>query len=255
MGIGKLKRFYKIIFMTLGIFLLGAAAAKAQLAVPNIDISFKNANSPQEFSKGLQILIWLTILTLAPSIFVMSTAFVRIAIVLSLTRHAIGTNNLPPNQVIVGLALLLTFFVMAPTVGEINEKALQPYMNNKITQEVALKRGVEPLRQFMFRQTGEGDLALFVKLSKIDKPSSIDDIPTFVLMPAFVISELKTAFEIGFIIFIPFLVIDIVISSILVSMGMLFLPPVMISMPFKIILFVLVDGWHLIAKALVSGFS
>ncbi len=249
------RKFYIIIFMTLGVVLLGALSAKAQMAVPNIDINFKNASSPQEFSKGLQILIWLTVLTLAPSIFIMTTAFTRIVIVLSLTRQAIGTAQLPPTQVIVGLALMLTFFVMSPTIGEINEKALQPYMKSEITQEAALKRGIEPLRQFMFRQTNEGDLALFVKLSKIEKPTSMVDIPTFVLMPAFVISELKTAFEIGFLIFIPFLVIDIVISSILVSMGMMFLPPTMIALPFKIILFVLVDGWHLIAKSLVMGFS
>jgi len=185
----------------------------------------------------------------------MTTAFTRIVIVLALTRQAIGTGQLPPTQVIVGLALMLTFFVMSPTITEINDKAFQPYMKSEITQEAALKLGFEPLRQFMFRQTSESDLALFVKLSKIEKPASMKDIPTFVLMPAFVISELKTAFEIGFMIFIPFLVIDIVISSILVSMGMMFLPPVMISMPFKIILFVLVDGWHLIAKSLVMGFS
>lgn len=252
---GKSKKFLTVIFMTLGVVLLGALSAKAQMAVPNIDISFKNAGSPQEFSKGLQILIWLTILTLAPSIFIMTTAFTRIVIVLSLTRQAIGTAQLPPSQVIVGLAMMLTFFVMSPTIGEINQKAFQPYMDGQITQEAALKRGVEPMRQFMFRQTSESDLALFVKLSKIDKPNSINDIPTFVLMPAFVISELKTAFEIGFMIFIPFLVIDIVISSVLVAMGMMFLPPVMISLPFKIILFVLVDGWNLIAKSLVMGFS
>ena len=255
MGICKSKKILTVIFMTLGMVLLGALTAKAQMAIPNIDISFKNASSPQEFSKGLQILIWLTILTLAPSIFIMTTAFTRIVIVLSLTRQAIGTAQLPPNQVIIGLAMMLTFFVMSPTIGEINQKAFQPYMDGKITQEAALKRGVEPLRQFMFRQTSESDLALFVKLSKIDKPSSINDIPTFVLMPAFVISELKTAFEIGFMVFIPFLVIDIVISSVLVAMGMMFLPPVMISLPFKIILFVLVDGWNLIAKSLVMGFS
>lgn len=255
LGICKSKKFLIMILMAIGAVFLGALSAKAQMAMPNIDINFKNAGSPQEFSKGLQILIWLTILTLAPSIFIMTTAFTRIVIVLSLTRQAIGTGQLPPTQVIVGLAMMLTFFVMAPTISEINEKALQPYMKSEITQEAALKRGLEPIRQFMFRQTAESDLALFVKLSKIDKPANMGDIPTFVLMPAFVISELKTAFEIGFMIFIPFLVIDIVISSILVSMGMLFLPPVMISMPFKIILFVLVDGWHLIAKALVMGFS
>lgn len=255
MGMDRLKKICSVIFITAGIVLLGALSAKAQVAVPNIDISFKNASSPQEFSKGLQILVWLTVLTLAPSIFIMTTAFTRIVIVLSLTRQAIGTGQLPPTQVIVGLSLMLTFFVMSPTIGEINQNALQPYMNNQITQEAALKRGAEPLRQFMYRQTSESDLALFVKLSKIEKPDSINDIPTFVLMPAFVISELKTAFEIGFLIFVPFLVIDIVISSILVSMGMMFLPPAMIALPFKIILFVLVDGWHLIAKSLVMGFS
>jgi flagellar biosynthetic protein FliP len=251
----KFRKIIPIIFMALGLVFWGALSANAQVAMPNIDISFNNASSPQDFSKGLQILIWLTVLTLAPSIFIMSTAFIRIVIVLSLTRQAIGTAQLPPTQVIVSLAMMLTFFVMSPTINEINQKAFQPYMNNQITQQAALKRGVEPIRQFMFRQTSESDLALFVKMSKIPKPASINDIPTFVLMPAFVISELKTAFEIGFMIFIPFLVIDIVISSILVSMGMMFLPPVMISMPFKIILFVLVDGWHLIAKSLVESFS
>jgi len=255
--LGKLKytKIFTIFFAVLGMLLVCALAANAQMAVPDINISFKNANSTQEFSKGLQILIWLTVLTIAPSIFIMTTAFTRIVIVLSLTRQAIGVGSLPPSQVIVGLALMLTFFVMAPTIGEINEKAFQPYMKQKITQEAALKIGIEPLRQFMYRQTSESDLALFVKLSKINKPASIKDIPTYVLMPSFVISELKVAFEIGFMIFIPFLVIDIVISSILVSMGMMFLPPTMIALPFKIILFVLVDGWHLIANALVTGFS
>lgn len=249
------NKFLKIAGFSLLILLFGALSASAEVMLPNINISMGSTNSPQDFSKGLQILIWLTVLTVAPSIFILCTSFTRIIIVLSLARQAIGTASLPPNQVIVGLALLLTFFVMAPTVNKINETAFQPYMNNKITQQVALKRGLEPLRDFMFRQTDETDLALFVKMSEIKKPESIDDVPTYVLMPAFVISELKTAFKIGFMIFIPFLVIDIVISSILVSMGMMFLPPVMISMPFKIILFVLVDGWHLIAESLVRGFS
>jgi len=251
----NLKKLFTILLPVLGMLFFGALAAKAQMAVPDINISFKNAGSTQEFSKGLQILIWMTVLTLAPSIFIMTTAFTRIVIVLSLTRQAIGIGSLPPSQVIVGLALMLTFFVMSPTIGEINEKAFQPYMKHQITQEAALNRGMEPLRQFMFRQTSESDLALFVQLSKVKKPKTINDIPTYVLMPAFVISELKVAFEIGFMIFIPFLVIDIVISSILVSMGMLFLPPMMIALPFKLILFVLVDGWHLIANALVTGFS
>ncbi len=247
-------KFYKILFCVLILFIAGTMSAKAQVSMPNINISVGEASTPQEFSKGLQILIWLTILTLAPSIFILTTSFTRMVIVLAIARRAIGVGQLPPQQIIVGLALMLTFFVMAPTVSKINEQAFQPYMKNEITQKVALQRGLEPLRDFMFRQTSESDLALFVKMAKIDKPSSIDDIPTYVLMPAFVISELKIAFKIGFIIFIPFLVIDIVISSILVSMGMMFLPPVMISLPFKIVLFVLVDGWHLIAESLVAGF-
>lgn len=249
------NKFLKTFFLTLGSLLIGMLAAKAEIAFPSINISMGETNSPQAFSKGLQILIWLTVLTLAPSIFILTTSFTRIVIVLALTRQAMGTGQLPPSQVIVGLSLLLTFFVMSPTISEINQNAFQPYMNNEITQQIALKKGIEPLREFMFRQTDESDLALFVKMSKIDRPSSTDDIPTYVLIPSFVISELKTAFKIGFMVFIPFLVIDIVISSILVSMGMLFLPPVMISMPFKIVLFVLVDGWHLITESLLVGFS
>ena len=197
----------------------------------------------------------LTILALAPSILIMTTAFTRIVIVLSLVKQAIGTPALPPSQIIIGLALILTFFVMSPTINQINTNALQPYMHNKITQQAALTKGIEPLRQFMFRQTDESDLALFVRMSKISTPKTTADVPTYVLLPSFVISELKTAFKIGFMIFIPFLIIDIVVSSILVSMGMLFLPPATIAMPFKIILFVLIDGWHLIAKSIVMGFN
>ena len=252
---GRSGKNLKILLYTLIALFVGTLSAKAQVSMPNINISVGEADTPQEFSKGLQILIWLTVLTLAPSIFILTTSFTRIVIVLSIARQAMGVAQLPPSQVIVGLAILLTFFVMSPTISKINEQALQPYMNNEITQKVALQKGLEPLREFMFRQTDESDLALFIKMARIDKPASTDDIPTYVLMPSFVISELKTAFQIGFMIFIPFLVIDIVISSILVSMGMLFLPPVMISMPFKIVLFVLVDGWHLIAESLITGFS
>lgn len=250
------KRFYPTgIIIAVLIILAGTIAVNAQVSIPNLNISVGSANSPQDFSKGLQIMIMLTIITLAPSILVMSTAFTRIVIVLSLVKQAMGTPALPPNQIIVGLALILTFFVMSPTINEINTKAFQPYMNNHITQQAALARGVEPLRQFMFRQTDESDLALFVRMSKIKNPKTTADVPTYILLPSFVISELKTAFKIGFMIFIPFLIIDIVVSSILVSMGMLFLPPATISMPFKIILFVLIDGWHLIAKSLVMGFN
>ncbi|MFH0702909.1 MAG: flagellar type III secretion system pore protein FliP [bacterium] len=250
----RIKKFFISILTIFFIIFIGVLAAKAQVGLPSVNISIGQTNTPEEFSKGLQILVLLTILTLAPSILVMTTSFTRIVIVLSLVRQALGTASLPPSQVIVGLALILTFFVMSPTINEINTQAFQPYMNKEITQQVALKKGIEPLRQFMFRQTDETDLALFVRMAKISNPTTTSDIPTYVLLPSFVISELKTAFKIGFMIFIPFLVIDVVVSSILVSMGMLFLPPVMISLPFKIILFVLIDGWYLIAKSLVMGF-
>ena len=240
---------------TVGALFMFAPMASAALSFPNINIGMQPANTPQDFSNGIQILIWLTILTLAPSIFIMTTAFVRIAIVLALTRQALGAGSLPPNQVLISLALILTFFVMAPTINKINKEALQPYMNNQITQQAALDRGIKPVRSFMFAQTDEKELALFVKMAKIDKPRNIDDVPTYVLIPSFIISELNTAFKIGFVIFLPFLVIDIVISSVLVSMGMMFLPPTTIALPFKLIMFVMVDGWYLIIKSLVEGFA
>ena len=234
--------------------LLSALPSNAAMTFPNINIGLQNANTPQDFTNGLQILIWLTILTLAPSILIMATSFIRLVVVLALTRQAIGAGNLPPNQVITSLALILTFFIMAPTFNEINEKALQPYMNNQITQQVALDRGLEPIRNFMFKQTHEKEMALFVKMAKIEKPKTKEDVPTYVLLPAFIMSELKTAFTIGFVVYLPFLVIDIVVSSVLVSMGMMFLPPTMIALPFKLIMFVMVDGWYLIVKSLVESF-
>ena len=235
----------------LGIFFMSTLQSYAAIGLPTLNVGMKTATSTQEFTQGVQILILLTILTLAPSILIMTTAFIRIVIVFALTRQALGTQNLPPNQVIIGLSLILTFFVMSPTFSKINDVAYQPYIKNQITQEVALSKAVEPLRTFMFKQTHENELALFVKISKIPKPKTQIDVPTYVLIPAFVLSELKTAFKIGFIIFLPFLVIDIVIASILVAMGMIFLPPTTIAMPFKLIMFVLVDGWYLITKSLI----
>lgn len=238
----------------LGLIFMSAVPAQAAMTFPNINIGLGTANTPQDFTNGLQILIWLTILTLAPSILIMTTSFIRLVVVLSLTRQAIGAGNLPPNQVITSLALILTFFIMAPTFNEINEKALQPYMNNQITQQVALDRGIVPIRNFMFKQTHEKELALFVRMAKIEKPKNKDDVPTYVLLPSFILSELKTAFTIGFVVYLPFLVIDIVVSSVLVSMGMMFLPPTMIALPFKLIMFVMVDGWYLVVKSLVESF-
>lgn len=250
----KAGLFKKVLF-TIAIMLIFVPMAHCAMAFPNINIGMKTANTPQEFTQGVQIFIWLTILSLAPSIFIMSTSFIRIIIVLALTRQAIGVGSLPPTQVLSGLALILTFFVMSPTINKINETAIQPYMKNEITQQVALEKAVLPAREFMFKQTDEKELALFVKMAKIEKPKNKNDVPTYVLLPSFILSELNTAFKIGFVIFLPFLVVDIVVSSILVSMGMLFLPPTMIALPFKLILFVMVDGWYLIIKSLVEGFA
>ncbi|MBR2525806.1 flagellar type III secretion system pore protein FliP [bacterium] len=244
----------KFIFVVFAFF-VSMQSASAALSFPNINIGMQQANTPQDFSNGIQILIWLTILTLAPSIIIMTTAFVRIVIVLALTRQALGAGSLPPNQVLISLALILTFFVMAPTINKINTTALQPYMNNQITQQRALDLGLKPVRAFMFAQTDEKQLALFIKMAKVEKPKTIDDVPTYVLIPSFIVSEINTAFKIGFVIFLPFLVIDIVISSVLVSMGMMFLPPTTIALPFKLIMFVMVDGWYLIIKSLVEGFA
>lgn len=234
--------------------LLFVPMAHCAMAFPNINIGMKTANTPQEFSQGIQIMIWLTILTLAPSIFIMTTAFIRIIIVLAITRQAMGVPTLPPSQVLTGLALILTFFIMAPTINKINTTAIQPYMKNQITQQVALDKASVPARDFMFKQTDEKNLALFVKMAKIERPKTKNDVPTYIVIPAFILSELNTAFKIGFVIFLPFLVIDIVVSSILVAMGMLFLPPTTIALPFKLVLFVMVDGWYLIVKSLIEGF-
>ncbi len=247
----------KITLTIIGIFLsllLGQISAEAAMSFPNINIGMQQLNTPQDFTNGLQILIWLTILSLAPSIFIMATSFIRIVVVLSLTRQALGAGNLPPNQVITSLALILTFFIMAPTFNQINETALQPYMKNEITQQAALDRGIIPIRKFMFKQTHEKELALFVRMAKIEKPKTKDDVPMYILLPSFILSELKTAFTIGFVVYLPFLVIDIVVSSVLVSMGMMFLPPTMIALPFKLIMFVMVDGWYLVVKSLVESF-
>lgn len=253
MGRGNLKNFVKL-FGVICLFVLTTIQSYAAISFPTINVGMQSANTPQEFTQGVQVLILLTILTLAPSIIIMTTAFVRIVIVLTLTRQAIGTQNLPPSQVIVGLALILTFFVMSPTLSQINETAYQPYIKNQITQQAALDNAIKPLRTFMFKQTQDKELELFRNLAKLPKFKNPDSVPTYVLIPSFVLSELKTAFKIGFIIFLPFLVIDIVVASILVSMGMLFLPPTTIAMPFKLIMFVMVDGWYLVTKSLIEGF-
>lgn len=203
---------------------------------------------------AVQIVILLTLLALAPALVIMLTSFSRIIVVLSFLRTAMGTQQMPPNQVLIGLTLFLTFFIMAPVGEQINREALQPYLSRQLSQETALERAMQPLREFMFKQTREQDLALMVHLARMERPKNRVAVPTHVLVPAYAISELRTAFQIGFVLFIPFLVIDMVVSSVLISMGMLFLPPPVISFPFKLLLFVLADGWHLVVRSLVMGF-
>jgi flagellar biosynthesis protein FliP len=231
-----------------------ALQAHAQTPLPGVNISIGRANSPQEVATSLQILVILTVLTLAPAILIMTTSFTRIVIVLAFLRQALGTNQSPPTQVLVGLALFLTFFIMQPVWSDINENALQPYLNNRLNQTQALERAGVPLKNFMQKFVREKDLALFMRIANLPRPRTIQDVPIHVLIPAFITSELKTAFEIGFLLYIPFLVVDLVVSSVLMAMGMMMLPPIMISLPLKLMLFVLVDGWNLIIGSLVQSF-
>ena len=226
----------------------------AAQALPKISIDVGQATEPSDLSSTLQIILLITILALAPSIVIMVTSFIRFAIVLSFLRHALGVQQLPPNQLILGLALLLTFFVMSPVIDKAYNEGIKPFMDEKITQEEAFDKATAPVREFMLSQTREKDLALFVNIAKLDKPENPADIPLHVLVPGFVISELRIAFQIAFVLFIPFLVIDMVVASVLMSMGMMMLPPIIVSLPFKILLFVLVDGWYLLVKSLVESF-
>jgi flagellar biosynthetic protein FliP len=236
-------------------FLASGCSVQDPGGAPLVNITVANTQEPQAMSSGLQILLLLTVLSLAPAILLMLTSFTRIVIVLGFVRNALAIQQVPPNQVLIGLAMFLTFFVMAPTWQTVNQEALQPYMNGQIDQQTAYERGIEPIREFLFEQTRDKDLALFVRLAKIPRPATRADVPTHVLIPAFIISELKTAFQMGVMIFIPFLVIDMVIASALMSMGMMMLPPSLVSMPFKLLLFVLVDGWALIIQSLVVSFG
>jgi flagellar biosynthetic protein FliP len=225
------------------------------VGAPTVDIQVGGTNSPQAVSSALQVLVLLTVLSLAPALLMLVTAFTRIVIVLSFVRHALAMQQIPPNQVVIGLALFLTFFVMAPTWQKVNDQALQPYLKGDIDQQTAYTRGIAPVREFLFRQTRETDLALFIRLSQLPRPATRDDVPTYVLIPAYVTSELKTAFQMGVLIFVPFLIIDMVVASALMSMGMMMLPPSLISLPFKLLLFVMVDGWELVMKSLVASFG
>lgn len=253
-----MKNFLKQKYSMLIVFVLAIVASRfafAQVTLPTVNLGFKTASNPQEVVSTIKLVIMMTILTLAPAILIMMTGFTRILIVLSFLRQAMGVQQMPPNQLLVGLSLFLTFFIMNPTFKEINNNAVNPYINGTISQDAAIDAALSPLRRFMFSQTRDQDLTLFVKMAKIEQPKTRADVPTLVLIPSFIVSELKTAFMIGFIIFLPFLIIDILAASVLMAMGMMMVPPAVISLPFKIMLFVLVDGWSLLIGSMVKSFG
>ncbi len=249
----RLKIFAVLVLITiLGLSLSSCSGVSAPGVTLTVD---PQSPEPQQVTSGVQLLVLMTVLSLAPAVLILATSFTRIVIVLSMLRSAIGTPAIPPNQVLIGLSLLLTFFIMAPIYKQIDETAVQPYLNEQIDQDTAWELVQKPIREFMFKQTRERDIQLFLDLGNEPQPVILDDIPTVSLFPAFVISELRTAFTMGFVIYIPFLVIDLVVSSILLSMGMMMLPPSLVSLPFKLLLFVMVDGWYLIVRSLVLSFT
>lgn len=255
MTIQKKKRFLLLSLPVLIICALCGISAAAPVPIPSLNLSFGASTKPTEVATTIQIFLLLTVLSLAPGLLIMTTSFTRIVVVLSFLRTAMGTQQAPSSQIIISLSMFLTFFIMTPVWQQINQEAYQPFRAGTVTQEQAFDRAVKPIRKFMLSQTREKDLALFVSLSKQERPKNQDDIPTLTIIPAFMISELRTAFQIGFLIYLPFIVVDMVVASVLMSMGMMMLPPVMISLPFKILLFVLVDGWGLVISSLVKSFG
>lgn len=253
----KTGRMFIKVFITL-IIVVSSYEVFAQnlpIPIPKINIGIEEARTPTDVALALQLLFLLTILTLVPSIIMMMTSFIRVIIVLSFVRQALGTQQAPPQQIITGLALFLTFFIMAPTLVKVNDVALQPFLAGKMSPTEAIEKAAVPFREFMFKQTREKDLDLFLGMSKLPRPKTREDVPTYVLIPAFMVSELTSAFQMGIALFIPFLVIDMIVASVLMSMGMIMVPPVMISLPFKILLFVMVDGWNLLARSLILSFQ
>ena len=222
---------------------------------PKINLDIGTAQNGNDVSVTLQILLLMTVLSLAPSIIIMTTAYLRIIIVFHFLKTALGTQQMPPSQLLAGVALFITFFIMAPTWNKVNDQALKPLMANQINVEQAYDKGIEPIRQFMFKQTRDEDLELFISLSNQARPANRSEVSTLVLIPSFVLSELRAGFIMGFFLFIPFIMVDMIVSSILMSMGMMMMPPMMISLPFKILLFILVDGWNLIIGSLVRSFA
>lgn len=246
---------FQLLLLLMAISMSVQVVGAEPVPLPSLNIGVGTATKPGEVATTIQIFLLLTVLSLAPSLLIMTTSFTRIVVVLSFLRTALGTQSAPSNQIILALSLFLTFFIMTPVWQQINREAYQPYRAGTLSQDQAFEKAVQPVRKFMLSQTREKDLGLFVSLSKQGRPKNADDIPTLTIVPAFMISELRTAFQIGFLIFIPFIVVDMVVSSVLMSMGMMMLPPVMISLPFKILLFVLVDGWGLVIGSLVKSFG
>ena len=245
-----MARFF--LMCAVGVLLMNCTEAAP--IIPSVNVEVGTAENPEQVASTLQVIAVLTLATIAPGILMMTTSFVRIVVIIGFLRNALATQNVPPNQVIVSLAMFLTFYIMAPYWSQANDNGLQPYLAGQISQEEAITNVLEPMREFMFRQTRESDLALFVNLSEAERPNSQEDVSTFTLIPAFIISELKTAFQIGFMLYVPFIVIDMIVATTLMSMGMMMLPPVMISLPFKILLFVMIDGWHLLIQSIIVSF-
>ncbi len=241
-------------FIICAVGVLMTNCAEAAPIIPSVNVEVGTAETPEQVASTLQVIAVLTLATIAPGILMMTTSFVRIVVIIGFLRNALATQNVPPNQVILSLAMFMTFYIMAPYWSQANDNGLQPYLAGQITQEEAITNVLEPMREFMFRQTREADLALFVNLADAERPESQEDVSTFVLIPAFMISELKTAFQIGFMLYVPFIVIDMIVATTLMSMGMMMLPPVMISLPFKILLFVMIDGWHLLIRSIIVSF-
>ena len=231
------------------------AVSLGQNILPKITMGVEEASGPSDFVMTMQIVFLITILSLAPSILIMMTSFTRLVIVFHFLRSALATQTVPSNQILIGLALFISIFIMKPVITEINDTALQPYLNEEVTQKEALEIAMVPIKSFMLDQTRERDIGLFIQLRQTNKPASLEELSIFTLIPAFIISELKTAFQIGFLLYLPMLAIDMIVSSVLLSMGMMMLPPIMISLPFKLLLFVLVDGWYLVVESLVKGFA
>jgi len=242
-----------ILFLTLVSTDFAQTNQNLTFPIPKLNVDIGTSQSGQDVAVTLQILLLMTILALAPSIIIMTTSYLRIIIVFHFLKSALGTQQMPPGQLLSGIALFITFFVMAPTWNEMNERALKPLMDKNISVEEAYDKGIEPIRNFMFKHVRNEDLELFISMANMERPNSRNDLPTYIVVPAFALSELRTGFIIGFFLFIPFLMVDLIISSILMSMGMMMLPPMLVSLPFKILLFILVDGWNLIVGSIVRS--